>query len=257
MTWPAKPEAKSMLETYWHQSILEIRLARPPVNAINSELLAALNRQLDTVAKGGQARGLILSGQAGVFSAGLDVKELIQLKQNDIKLFWSEFFGLVHRLMAAEVPVAAALTGHSPAGGAILAAHCDYRVGAAGDYRIGFNEVQVGLPVPSAILATIARMTGGAAAGGLTLTGRMVSMDEAHKLGVLDDLVAPEQVVPTCLTWTGIAAAGSRSAVAETRKNLWRQALDQLDVDHEAEAAACWWFRKDTQSRIKQLAESL
>ena len=66
-----------------------------------------------------------------------------------IEAFWRAFFELTRALAASPVPVVAALSGHAPAGGAVLAIHCDYRIAARGNFKIGLNEVAVGLPVLS------------------------------------------------------------------------------------------------------------
>jgi enoyl-CoA hydratase/carnithine racemase len=106
------------------------------------------------------AAALVLSGSPGLFSAGLDIPVLLQLDRDAMRTFWHGFFGLCAALARSPIPVAAAVTGHSPAGGAVLALFCDYRVMARGEYRIGLNEVQVGLTVPDCIQAALRRLVG-------------------------------------------------------------------------------------------------
>src|SRR6185369_17057957 len=106
------------------------------------------------------ARGIVLSGREGMFSAGLDVPTLLQLERDHLRAFWNDFFGLCAALARSSIPVVAAVTGHAPAGGAVLAIMCDYRVMARGPFRIGLNEVQVGLSVPECIQAALRRLVG-------------------------------------------------------------------------------------------------
>ena len=80
-------------------------------------------------------RAIVLSGRPGMFTAGLDVPELLQLDRAQMLEAWKVFFGAQARLAAAPLPVAAAITGHSPAGGAVLALYCDYRVMADRPYQ--------------------------------------------------------------------------------------------------------------------------
>ena len=246
-----------MIQTQKHGEVLEIRLSRPPVNAINTQLLAALNEAITAAIASGDHRALIISGQPGIFSAGLDVIELINEKQSSIRQFWSEFFRSIEILMRSKLPVVAALTGHSPAGGAILAAHCDFRVGARGDYRMGFNEVQVGLPVPPSILTAIARLTGDAQAGVLALTGRMVTMEDAADIGLVDVLAEPDQVLGESLNWAREVSTGSASAVEATRRNIWQGQIDQLEIEREADRATRQWFEPETRQRIRKLVDGL
>ena len=148
-----------MIETLDHGSVQEIRIARPPVNALDSELLVTLIDALRAACVR-EARAIVVSGTPGMFSAGLDVPQLLGYSRVQMREFWSYFFGAQQALAACPVPVVAALTGHSPAGGAVLAIQCDHRVMAEGKYRIGLNEVQVGLYPGPTIYAALRRLVG-------------------------------------------------------------------------------------------------
>jgi len=145
-----------MLELINHDTICEIKLARPPVNALNLELVRALRIAIDDNIREG-ARGIVLSGAQGLFSAGVDVPALLTCDRAGVREYWREFFALCATLARAPIPLVAAISGHSPAGGAVLALFCDYRVMAEGPYRIGLNEVQVGLIVPDCIQLALRR----------------------------------------------------------------------------------------------------
>jgi len=127
-----------MLKIIDHAKIREIRLARPPVNALNPEMVRQLTLSLRDAA--GESEAVVLSGLDGVFSAGLDVVELILLDRDGMHDFWSAFFELLETVACSVVPVAAAITGHSPAGGAVICLMCDYRVMSRGEYGIGLND---------------------------------------------------------------------------------------------------------------------
>jgi len=150
-----------LIETTIHGDIHELRLARPPVNALNPELCALVTQALDDAVAAG-AQGIVLAGGPKVFSAGLDVPYLLSLGADQEALLrsWTAFFGAARALAACPVPVVAALAGHSPAGGCVLALCCDYRIMAEGPYRIGLNETQVGLVAPEGIQSLLARMVG-------------------------------------------------------------------------------------------------
>src|SRR6185369_14457158 len=139
----------SLVERIAHGPIVELKLARPPVNALNPELCNDLREALAAAVRDG-AQGIVLSGGPKVFSAGLDVPFLLSLGDDRAALMtaWSAFFDAARALAETPVPVAAALAGHAPAGGCVLALCCDYRVMAEGPYRLGLNETQVGLVAP-------------------------------------------------------------------------------------------------------------
>src|SRR5215470_2247937 len=131
----------SMLEPIRHDSIFELRLARPPVNALDPGLVAALRAAIEAAPAHG-ARGIVLGGRPGMYSGGLDVPALLPLDRVALRTFLRDFFELCGAIACSPIPIVAAITGHSPAGGAVLAIFCDYRimarsVDAAKPFRIG------------------------------------------------------------------------------------------------------------------------
>ena len=154
---------------------------RPPANALTSELIVALRQAIEMAPQQGK-RALVLSGTPGRFSGGLDIPVLLTLNRPEIAAVWRELYALLKALAASPIPIAAAITGHAPAGGTVLALFCDCRVMAAGDFKLGLNEVQVGLPLPPVILAALRRLIGprqaerlavsGLRCGGILLAGR-------------------------------------------------------------------------------------
>ncbi|MEO7974348.1 MAG: enoyl-CoA hydratase/isomerase family protein, partial [Thermoanaerobaculia bacterium] len=139
-----------MLERGEHGEILELRLARPPANALDPALIAALADAVAAAPAAG-ARAIVISGSPGRFSGGLDVPALLQLDRPAMELTLRDFFRLLRALAASPVPIVAAVTGHAPAGGAVISIFCDARIMAEGDFKIGLNEVQVGLSLPRVI----------------------------------------------------------------------------------------------------------
>src|SRR5205085_10011281 len=88
---------------------------------------------------------LVISGQPGLFTAGLDVRTMLTLDREAVSQVFVELWRVQRAIACSSIPVIFALTGHSPAGGTVLAIPGDYRVLALGDFRMGLNEVQVGL----------------------------------------------------------------------------------------------------------------
>src|SRR5690242_3028689 len=148
-----------MILTIDHGPIRELRLDRPPVNALSAELISVLRQAIATRPSQG-VRALILSGSPGRFSGGLDVPSLLALDRAAIDNVWHDFYGLLGALAQSPIPIATAITGHAPAGGTVLSIFCDWRVMAEGDFRIGLNEVQVGIQMPPLILKALRRLVG-------------------------------------------------------------------------------------------------
>src|SRR5690606_10981615 len=177
-----------------------LRLAHPPVNALGPLLVTRLREALDAAVVD-KVQALVLAGGPKVFSAGLDVPTLLSLSRDDMLAFWRDFLGIAARLSRSPMPVAAAIDGHSPAGGAVVALFCDIRIMARGPFRIGLNEVQVGLPVPATIQAVLRRQVGPRAAERLLVTGEMVDAERALQLGFVDQLCEPGQAQADAVQW--------------------------------------------------------
>jgi enoyl-CoA hydratase/carnithine racemase len=172
--------------------IRELRLSRPPVNALNLELLREIGSRIERAAR--ESSVIVLSGQPGLFSAGLDVPALIELDRDGLTTVFAELYRVQHTIAYCTIPIVFALTGHCPAGGTVLAIHGDYRVMARGEYRIGLNEVQVGLFPGDLIHGAFARLTGGHAAQLLT-RGALIDPVNALRVGLVDELTEPADVV--------------------------------------------------------------
>lgn len=247
-----------MLDIIPHGSIRELRLARPPVNALDP----ALVQRLRTAVEGAPAegvRGLVLSGAPGLFSAGLDVPTLLRLDRDSFRAFWNDFFGLCAALSCSPVPIVAAITGHAPAGGAVLGIMCDYRVMANGAYKIGLNEVQVGLTVPECIQAALRRLVGAYRAERLMVAGTMLDAAQAHALGLVDELAAGDAVVPRALAWLEELLGFPPQAMSGTRR-LARADLAAVFADPDrlpVEDFLDGWFAPEAQAVLNALVARL
>lgn len=247
-----------MLERNLRDGILELRLDRPPVNALDPELVGALCRAISNAVDDG-AEGIVLGGSQGMFSAGLDVPALLRLDRQGMRLFWQEFFALCGAIARAPIPLVTAITGHSPAGGAVLALLGDYRVMAHGPFRIGLNEVQVGLVVPDCIQLALRRVVGTYRAERLLVVGSMLDAEHALEIGFVDELAPVEQVVRRARHWLEELLAMPRTAMLGTRA-LARADLAQAFEDLTAlpvEAFLDGWFSDETQRVLHAMVERL
>ena len=158
-----------MLETHRHEAVVELRLARPPVNALDSQLVKQLRTAIESAPALG-ARGIVLSGRAGMFSAGLDVPALLQLKRPELIAFFRDFFALcnVDRSVADSDRRGDHRTQPGRRRGArhLLRLPRDgaqRRCGETVPHRL--NEVQVGLTVPTVIQLGLQRLVGAVSRG--------------------------------------------------------------------------------------------
>lgn len=247
-----------MLETIRHDAIVELRLARPPVNALSPELVDALATAFRDL-PGQGARAIVLSGAPKLFSAGLDVPTLLKHDRAAMQGFWTRFNALLGAIGRCPVPTVAAITGHSPAGGAVLAIHCDLRIMARGPFRIGLNEVEVGLAVPDAIQFALRRLVGAHRAERMLVAGQMLESDQALRIGLVDELAEVDHVVPRALEWCRQHLALPPEALAETRRTARADLHDALDDAEQAPVDPFLdrWFSAEAQSTLRALIEKL
>ena len=247
-----------MLEIIQHGFVHEIKLARPPVNALNFDLLDALVIAIEE-APGNGARGLILSGGEKVFSGGLDVPYLMTLDEEGLLKCWKRFFDAARALANSPVPVVAAIAGHNPAGGCVLALCCDYRVMARGSFRIGLNETQVGLAVPEAIQYLMRRVVGAQRAERLIVEGAMIESELAYKIGLVDELSDAANVLDAAKAWLASILALPSTPMLATRKIARADVVHSLQAfaDSDLERFVEGWYSSDTQTAMQALMNKL
>ena len=247
-----------MLLTIDHGAIRELRLDRPPVNALSAELISALQQAI-VVAPAQGARALILSGSPGRFSGGLDVPSLLALDRVTMETVWRDFYSLLRAIAQSPIPIATAITGHAPAGGTVLSIFCDWRVMAEGDFRIGLNEVQVGIQMPPLILKALRRLIGPREAEHMAVGGELITVEDALRIGLVDAVAAPDQVVNRALEWCQHLLALPPEAMLGTRREARADlcALFEQDTESELREVTSTWWRAETQNTLRALVDKL
>ena len=147
-----------------------------------------------------KVKSLVLIGRAGCFSAGLDLKTLPMLGGEELRSVLQLFADTMLRVFNSERPVVAAITGHAIAGGCVLALAADRRISAAGPFRIGLNEVPLGIKLPLMVVE-FARL--GLPAHRLPAavgSGELSEGDDRQAHGWLEELVAPEALRDRAIT---------------------------------------------------------
>jgi 3,2-trans-enoyl-CoA isomerase len=254
-------------------AIREIRLARPPVNALNGELL---DRLVDAIEGAGSAGALVITGQPGVFSAGLDVPGMLKLDRDGIVEVFARLWHAQRAIATSPVPVVFGLTGHCPAGGTVLAIHGDYRVMAGagmagtaamargareeGEFRLGLNEVQVGLYPGPLIHGAFRRLVGGHAAQLLT-RGALIDPATALRVGLVDELCETSRCATRALEVARELCALPREAMLRTRQLARRDLVEMFGDPSHAQAlgqqfgefAADMWHSPETLARLTNL----
>ena len=255
----------SMIETRVHGLVHELRLARPPVNALDPALCGELAAAINAAVSNG-AQGIVLAGAQKVFSAGLDVPYLLSLGDDHAALTaaWTAFFEAARTLADCPVPVVAAMAGHAPAGGCVLALCCDYRVMArsidpAKPFVIGLNEVQVGLVAPEGIQRLMRRVVGHHRAGVLLAGGQLVSAERALEIGLVDELAdGASGVVERALAWLQTQLKLPHQPMLQTRAIARADLHEAMQPQHiQLDRFVEAWYSADAQAALQALVAKL
>lgn len=241
----------TMLQKLTHGDVVELRMNNPPFNALNPALVNELLQALQATQKS-DARAIVLSGTPAVFSVGVDAAEVMALNRSQTQQFFVQFHNLCVALGRSPIPVIAAITGHAPAGGTILALFCDYRVMAQGPFQIGLHQVRMGIIVPTAIRHLLARLIGHRLAERLLVEGKMLAPEEALRIGLVDEVAAPEAVLRHALHHCMRMLALPASAMNEMRDSFHEEVHRELgDRDAIIDELLENWFSEEAQASMR------
>lgn len=180
------------------EGVALLRLARPPVNALDLELLRQIEGAVSAAVDSG-ARAVVLSGAGRCFSAGIDTKVAPTYDARRRAESIEAINAMVATICSAPRPVVAAVNGHAFGGGLVIALACDLRLAARGEYKLALNEVAAGVPFPAGPLAVVRAELDPPVLRELCLTGRSVGPEEALALRLVDDLVEPQELLARAL----------------------------------------------------------
>jgi len=223
------------IQLTYDAGVATITLNRPEKrNAISFELIDDLLRALDDVAKS-PAQVLILTGAGKAFCSGMDLENLKALigrspeqnlkdSQTMVRLFRSLY----------EFPkvTIAAVNGAAIAGGTGLALLCDFTL-AVPDAKFGYTEVRIGF-VPAIVSTFLLRQVGEKHARDLLLTGRIIGAEEAARMGLVNEMVAPEKLMQRARELAALLMENSPLSLRMTKRLLNEHARADLDVHIDA-----------------------
>jgi enoyl-CoA hydratase/carnithine racemase len=205
-----------------------IRLDRPKMNAINSQLVAELREATTQARERTDIRAVVLYGGERVFAAGADIKEMQNLTYAQAVAFGAELQDAFRSVARLPKPVIAAVTGFALGGGFELALTADFRV-LEEKAQVGVPEILLGVIPGAGGTQRLTRLVGPAKAKGMVFTGRFVRSAEALELGIADKVVPDGEAYTAAVAMAQQWAAGPAIALRAAK-----QAVDdglELDLD--------------------------
>ena len=217
-------------------AVARITLNRPPVNALNADLIGDIDSAI-TMAEDDAVRAVVITGTKH-FAAGADIKRFVDaFDAGGNEPMASGLGAVVRRLERLEKPTIAAIQGYALGGGLELAMGADFRYAAA-DAKVGQPEILLGIIPGAGGTQRLQRLIGYQAAKHLNMSGRHVPADEALALGIVDKVVPLEDLVASAMTDATEWASGPTKGYAAVKRAMGdghgRPIDDALDVERDA-----------------------
>ena len=205
-----------------------IYLERPPVNALNFEIQDGLHAAATELTARRDVSAIIVYGGEKVFAAGADVKEMQTMSYTDMVDRSAALQAAFTAIARIPKPTVAAITGYALGAGCELALACDFRV-AAENAKLGQPEVLLGVLPGAGGTQRLSRLIGAARAKDMIFSGRFVPAPEALSIGLVDEVVAPDDVYAAARRRVQSYVGGPAYAIRAAK-----EAIDRgLEVDLE------------------------
>ena len=234
--------------------IAVLTLASDKVNALDVDTLVEISGYIDDCQRDSEVRALVVTGRGAVFSAGLNVGEVVDNDIERTELLLAALTDALVRLFAFPKPTVAAINGPAIAGGCILACACDKRLIVEGA-RIGATELQVGVSFPVFAIELL-RHACGADAEQLILDAALLDGEEACRRGLAHRVVAAEELIDQAVALAGTLAGLDAAAYALAKATTRRHALSVSDDETSRaldERVLLQWQEDSTRASLDSL----
>ncbi|MBK6515217.1 MAG: crotonase/enoyl-CoA hydratase family protein [Polyangiaceae bacterium] len=194
-------------------------------NALSDAMIDALVAAIERAEK--EASAFVLSGRPDRFCAGFDLRVMMS-GPDAAKALLERGSSLLMKLYETPIPFVAACTGHALAGGALVLCTADLRIGAEGPYKIGLNEVSIGMPVPVLAMELARDRLAASELGRATLFGEIYDPTGAARAGYLDRVVPAAELLGAAKSEAARLGQLSRRAFAATKQRLRGQTIRHI-----------------------------
>ncbi|MBQ4822548.1 enoyl-CoA hydratase/isomerase family protein [Aquimarina sp. MMG016] len=237
-----------------------VKLNRGKVNAINHQMTKEIRQAFTDLEGDDSVKGVIITGIPHFFSAGLDVIELFSYDELKMKEFFNDFGGMYIQLAKFTKPMISAITGHSPAGGCVIAITSDYRIMAEGEkYTIGLNEVAVNIQISSNLIRGYAFWLGEGLANQYLLDGKLLNTKEALNSSLVNEVCVLDEVLPKAEAKMKQYLRADEEIFKNTKYKLRKPWLDCMETDPtvDLEQAIALWWKPEIRAKMKAFVDSL
>jgi enoyl-CoA hydratase len=213
-----------------------ITIKNGKANAISHEVIEGLHKSLDKAQQ--ENKIVVLTGQPGFFSAGFDLQVMTKSPESAKELV-TKGSKLSYRMLSFPQPIIVACSGHAIAKGAFLLLSADYRIGVEGNFKIGLNEVQIGMTMHNAGIVIAKARLSEVYLNRSVNNAEIYNSKQAVNAGFLDVIVPEDQLLPTAIKAAEMFAKLNKRAHAATKLKVRKQHLENLqnaiDLDLKSE----------------------
>jgi enoyl-CoA hydratase len=232
------------------RGLATVTLDRPPANAVNLEVYDELRRTFHRLGEDPQMRVAVFTGAGRVFCSGNDVNDFVDLEFDKATEYLAHVRLTFNSLYDCPVPVIGAINGAAVGTGIVLASLCDVRI-ASEKAVFALPEIDVGVLGGS---RHVMRLAGQGMTRSMMYTGRRVPADEALRAHIVDEVVAPEAVLPRAMELAEQIASKSPPAIRLAKQGLNRTEAMNLKEGYEFECTLTASVRRTDEAREGALA---
>lgn len=194
-----------------------VKINRPPVNALNSEVVTEIHQLFDELGHDPEVKVIILTGEGKAFVAGADISEMVEFDTSGGAEFSKNGQAAFDMIENIPKPVIAAINGFALGGGCEIAMACDIRIAVEGA-KIGQPEVNLGVIPGFAGTQRLPRLVGKGKAKELIFTGNMISAEEAQQIGLVNQVVTAEVLMETAKQMAKTIASKGPGAIRAAKQ---------------------------------------
>lgn len=232
-----------------------LKLKRGKVNALTGEVVAEIRQALAAFESDAGVRAVIITGSGKFFSFGFDIPEFLSYSREEFINYLIDFTDLYTCLFTYPKPVAAALNGHTVAGGCMLALACDIRIMASGKAKISLNEIAFGSSVFAGATEMLRFRVGSKNATRILYSGAMYTAEEALKSGLIDEITTSEDLLR--VAGEAVSELGDKYAPAFSHiKSLLRAPIAEQMKSRERDSITEFvniWYSDHTWTNLKNI----
>jgi enoyl-CoA hydratase/carnithine racemase len=242
--------------------VLRLVISNPAKrNALDHAILDAIAERVTAAAQDGHTRAIVLTGEEGMFSSGYDIGQIddATFAAEAERLVAHPFTTALDAIDACDLPIVAALTGHTIGGGLELALSCDLRIAADG-IKLGMPPAKLGLVYSHTGLRRFLDVIGSARTRELFLLGRQVDAHTAEHWGLVNHVVVERELEQTALDWASELAANAPLSVRGNKRVLRallaaEGAVDQATADELIALREACFASEDFREGVRAFAE--